>query len=109
MRPAEFSAFLQEKEGKGADGKNFWSRGHWVSAVEARWHEGYPQHRLRIERAPVGQKYWWYWWFDQTPAEFGQHLRRLAAEDFQLVHSYRLEWPDGTVRHGGVWHKVAAE
>lgn len=106
MRSTEFSAFLNEREKKHDDGKNFWSRGHWITAVEARWEKGAPEYRIKTGNTPADRRYWWYWWFNQSQEDFNRHLHRLADDGFTLVHSNQIEWPDGTIRYSGVWHKV---
>lgn len=106
MRPAEFSAFLNEREAKRDDGKNFWSRGHWITAVEGRWENGAPEYRVRVGDAPADRRYWWYWWFNQSQEDFNRHLHRLSDQGFTLVHSSSFQWPDGTERFSGVWHKI---
>lgn len=106
MRTVEFSSFLNEREAKQDDGKNFWSRGHRIAAVEGRWENGAPEYRIKIAAAPPDRRYWWYWWFNQSQEDFNRHLHRIADDGFTLVHTNRFEWPDGTLRYSGVWHKV---
>ena len=106
MRPQVFSAHLQERETKREDGKNFWARGHWITAVEGRWREGAPEYRIKIGDTPVDRRHWWYWWFNQSPEDFNRHLHRLSDDGFTLVYSNSFRWPDGSVRYSGVWHKI---
>jgi hypothetical protein len=106
MGPNEFASYLNDRETRQADGKNFWARGHWINAVEGRWHKGSSEFRIKVGEAPSDRRYWWYWWFNQTPEDFDHHIRRLSDEGFTLVHSDSFQRPDGTTRHCGVWQKV---
>lgn len=106
MRLPEFSARLNELEAKQADGKNFWAHGHWIAAVEGRWEKGAPEFRIRIGDTPAGQRYWWYWWFNQSREDFNRHIHRLSDDGFTLVYSNKFQWPDGSERFSGVWHKT---
>ena len=106
MNPASFSAFLNEHETKRDDGKNFWARGHWITAVEGRWGKGVPEYRIKIGDTPKGQPHWWYWWFNQSQADFNAHIHRLSDQGFTLVSSNHFTWPDGSTRYSGVWQKT---
>ncbi len=62
--------------------------------------------RLRFETVPPHKHAWWYWWVNQDQASFDKHLNELADDHFTLVSYSMMEWPDGTKRHYGVWHKL---
>ena len=93
---------LEQKE----DGKNFWDRGHWITAVDGRWHKGAPEYRLRYSEVPEHRAYWWYWWFNQDQKSFRKHMHELADKGFTLVHYQEFERPTGEIRYQGVWHKL---
>lgn len=106
MTYREMDAFLQPLEAKDETGKNFWAKGHWVTAVEGRWAEGRPQFRVKIGPVPSNRKHAWYWWFNQDQTSYNKHIHRLSDQGFVLVSHNTFTWPDGTVRYSGVWHKI---
>ncbi|WP_043583106.1 hypothetical protein [Geminisphaera colitermitum] len=106
MNNKEMEVFLDPLGKKDANNKNFWDRGHWLAAVEGRWESGRPQFRLKIEKSPKGKKLWWFWWFNQDQESYNKHIHRLSDEGFVLVSDNSFEWPDGSRRFSGVWHKV---
>lgn len=106
MNYKKMQAFLDPLEKKNDKNKNFWDRGHWLSAVEGRWENGEPQFRLKIVESPKGKKCWWFWWFNQDQESYNKHIHRLSDEGFRLVSDNSFAWPDGSRRYSGVWHRV---
>lgn len=106
MTYREMSALLDPLEAKDETGKNFWAKGHWITAVEGRWSDGRPQFRVKVGQTPRGRTHAWYWWFNQDQASYNKHLHRLSDQGFTLVSHNTFTWPDGTVRYSGVWHKI---
>ncbi len=85
---------------------NYWDKGHWINAVEGRWHDGIPQYRIRYGPVPRHRDLWWYWYLNQPQDSFTAHVNQLADEGFVLLDPNFCVWPDGTRRYQGVWHKV---
>lgn len=108
MTNSYMEPFLATFGVKDEKGKNYWDQGecHWISGVEARWKDGRPQMRVRIEAVPPHSHRWWYWWVNQDQAGFDHHLNELADDQYTMVSYSCLVWPDGTRRHYGVWHKL---
>lgn len=106
MTYKEMDAYLAPLEKKADDGKNFWDRRHWVTAVEGRWEKGIPQFRIRVADAPADGRYSWYWWFNQDQTSFNQKIHDLSDKGFTLVQHNAFAWPDGTLRYSGVWQKI---
>jgi hypothetical protein len=77
--------------------------------VEGRWHNGQPQFRLRIGESPKSGPRWWSWWFNQDQASFNKHIHDLADDNFVMVCANSFQWPDGTTRYNGVWHRVGRQ
>ncbi len=109
MTYAEMDAYLAPLGVKDADGKNFWDRRHWLTAVEGRWSDGRPQFRLRIGDAPKTGQYWWWWWFNQDEKSYNRHIHDMADDHCTMVYGNSFEWPDGSKRYSGVWHRVEGE
>ena len=109
MTGAELDKFCADHEGQPPNNHpNFWDKGHWVEAVEGRWHNGVPQYRVRVEKSPKGKGgyYWWYWYFNQDQQSFSLHVHELADKGFTLLDPNSFLRPDDTRRYQGVWHKV---
>jgi len=109
MTYQQMDGFLKPLGIKDQEGKNFWDRRHWLNGVEGRWHDGQPEFRLRVGDAPEKGAYWWYWWFNQDEKSFNSHIHDQSDDHFKLVFSNVFEWPDGSKRYSGVWHKVGTE
>jgi hypothetical protein len=105
MTYEEMDAFWKPLEAKGDDGRNYWDRGHWLTAVEGRWHDGRPQFRLRVDGVPGERPSGWWWWFNQDEASMNRHIHEYSDKHCTLVSFNVFEWPDGTKRYSGVWHK----
>ena len=85
---------------------NYWDQGHWMNAVEARWHEGIPQYRVRYGPVPEGYEAAWYWYINQDQASFSSHVHELADRGFVLMDPNSYLRPDDSRRYQGVWHKL---
>ena len=85
---------------------NYWDKGHWMTAVEGRWHEGIPQYRVRYGPVPDGYDTAWYWYINQDQASFTAHINQLEDDGFVLVDPNSFLRPDDTRRYQGVWHKL---
>jgi len=85
---------------------NYWDKGHWMTAVEARWHDGIPQYRVRYGPVPEGYDGAWLWYINQDQASFSSHVHELADEGFILLDPNSYLRPDDTRRYQGVWHKL---
>ncbi|EIQ00790.1 hypothetical protein OpiT1DRAFT_05346 [Opitutaceae bacterium TAV1] len=106
MTYKEMGEFLAPLEKKDETNKNFWDHGHWLTAVEGRWDNGIPQFRLKIGDSPKEKKHGWFWWYNQSQESFNQHIHELSDQGFVLVQHNSFEWPDGSRRFSGVWHKI---
>jgi Bacterial tandem repeat domain 1 len=85
---------------------NYWDKGHWMNAVEARWHEGIPQYRVRYGPVPEGFDGAWYWYANLDQATFSAHVHELADKGFVLCDPNSYLRPDDSRRYQGVWHKL---
>ena len=85
---------------------NYWDQGHWMNAVEGRWHDGIPQYRVRYGPVPDGYDGAWYWFINQDQASFSSHVHELADAGFVLMDPNSFLRPDDTRRYQGVWHKL---
>ncbi len=85
---------------------NYWDKGHWMNAVEARWHDGIPQYRVRYGPVPEGYDAAWYWYINQDQASFTAHVHELADQGFVLLDPNSYLRPDDSRRYQGVWHKL---
>jgi hypothetical protein len=104
---AELNAYLEKLDGEKIDGKNFWDRGNWLTAVEGRWEAGIPQYRISYDAVPAERRAnWWQWFFNQDKTSFDQNVHRLADEGYTLVQSNSYVRPGGSERFQGVWHKL---
>jgi hypothetical protein len=106
MSLSELNAFMKTFDSKHPGEPNYWDQGHWITAVEGRWHRGIPQYRIRYGDAP-GNGYWWYWYINQDKAGFNKKIHDYADDGFILAYWNKLRWPDGTWRYQAVWHKYA--
>jgi len=105
MSYSEMDAYLKPLDQKDSSGRNFWDHRHWLNAVEGRWHSGQPEFRLRVGEPPKSGPYWWYWWFNQDQEGINKHIHEMSDSHFTLVYLNSFEWPDGTKRFSGVWHR----
>lgn len=107
MDMAQMGAFMAALDGDKPGGKNYWDRGHWITAVEGRWQDGKPEHRIRYAPTPKGKKaVTWYWWLNANQEEWAGHVEKYADSGFTLNHFSSYQRPDGRTIYDGVWHKV---
>ena len=107
MDKAQLDAYMASLDGNVQGGKNYWDRGHWITAVEGRWNEGKPEHRIRYSETPKGKKsVVWYWWLNCNQTEWAGHVERYADDGCTLKHWTSYMRPDGRMIYDGVWHKV---
>lgn len=85
---------------------NYWDKGHWINAVEGRWHDGEIQYRITYGPVPPHRGLWWYWYLGIGEAHFNRLAKENAADGFTLLDANSFAMPDGTRRYQGVWHKV---
>jgi len=85
---------------------NYWDKGHWINAVEGRWHDNLPQYRIRYGPVPPHKHYAWYWYINQPQDSFTAHVNQMSENGFVLLDPNSCVWPDGTRRYQGVWHKL---
>jgi hypothetical protein len=85
---------------------NYWDKGHWINAVEGRWHDGEVQFRITYGPVPKHRYLWWFWYLGINKSYFGNLAAKMAADNYQLLDSNSFTSPDGTERFQGVWHKV---
>ena len=84
---------------------SFWERGHWINAVEGRWHEGNHQFRIRYESMPSPNAWEWKYRVDQTQEEFFESIQSMATSGYSLVQSHSYRRPDGSQRFQAVWRR----
>ncbi len=77
-----------------------------MTAVQARWHDGIPQYRVRYGPVPEGYDAAWYWYINQDQASFSSHVHEFADKGFVLLDPNSYLRPDDTRRYQGVWHKL---
>jgi hypothetical protein len=109
MTGAELQKFCDDHDTNPPGGHpNFWDQGHWIDAVEGRWHDGIPEYRVRYSASPKGKGgyLWWYWYFNQDQQSFSSHVHELADQGFTLLDPNSFVRPDDTRRYQGVWHKI---
>ncbi len=85
---------------------NYWDDGHWIDAVEGRWHDGIPQYRIRYSAVPNGFHAEWYWYINQDQQSFSTHVHELADKGLVLLDPNSFLRPDDTRRYQGVWHRL---
>jgi hypothetical protein len=105
MNPAEFRAFLDEKDAKDEAGKNFWDHRKWVEDLEGRLNDGVIEYRLKIADAPTGG-YWWYWYFGVSGSFVAQRTAELWADGFVLASCRYFVKSSGEKSYQVVFHKI---
>jgi len=108
MNDEEFAKFLVQLRGTKGHPTAYWGKGHWINAVEGRWHNGEEQFRITYGPKPKHKKLWWLWYFGLTQAEFNGMVGARAADGFTLLDGNFFTYPDGSRHYQGVWHKVIA-
>jgi len=87
MSLSDLNAYLEGLDGDKPEGKNFWDRGHWITAIEGRWEAGIPQYRVSYDAVPEARRaVWWQWYLNQDKQSFDAHVHQLADEGYTLVH-----------------------
>lgn len=107
MSPLSLDTYIRQKN-RGFR-ESFWDRGHWIEAIEGRWHEGRRQFRIAFDTIPDRERFQWYCRIDQTEAEYRDTLSRLRREGYTLVQGQVYERPDKTKRYQGVRHREIPE
>ena len=85
---------------------NYWDKGHWINAVEGRYHDGAIQFRITYGPVPKHKALWWYWYLGIGKDHFDSLAAEKAAAGFTLLDANSFPMPDGSRRYQGVWHKV---
>ena len=107
MSHAELDDFLKQFDTNPPGGHpNYWDKGHWINAVEARWHDGIPQYRIRYGETPQDFHCSWYWYLNQDQQSFSNHVHEFADQGYILLDPNSYLRPDDTRRYQGVWHRV---
>ena len=105
MSSAELDKFLVQFDTNPPGGHpNYWDKGHWIDAVEARWHKGIPQYRIKYSAVPQGYNWEWYWYLNQDQKSFSHHVHEFADKGMVLLDPNSFLRPDDTRRYQGVWH-----
>jgi len=103
MSPLALDTYIRAKN-RGNRG-NFWEQGHWIRAVEGRWHGDSHEFRIAIGTFAEGERFRWYYRIDMAEAEFVETRGRLEAEGYRLFQSHSYSRPDRTKRFQAVWRK----
>ncbi len=107
MSHADLDQFLSQYDSTPPGGHpNYWDKGHWINAVEGRWHNGIPEYRIRYGTVPPHRARWWYWYLNQDQESYSRHVHELADQGFTLLDPNSFLRPDGTRRYQGVWQKL---
>ncbi|HEX8312019.1 MAG TPA: hypothetical protein VF614_11920 [Chthoniobacteraceae bacterium] len=106
MSISEMNAYVEGLDGDKPEGKNFWSRGNWITGVEGRWEAGIPQYRISHSPVPAARAHWWFWFLNVDPKAFEEKVNQLADDGYTLVHYNGYVRPGGGERFQGVWHKL---
>ncbi len=85
---------------------SFWERGHWITAVEGRRHEGVQEFRIIYESAPRDRDFQWRYRIAQSGEDFARNLEENSDLGFTLVHSQVFFDSDNIRRYQAVWHRV---
>lgn len=83
---------------------DFFAKGHWITAVEGRWHKANFEYRVKYANTP-SKKYSWYWWLNQDFASFSAKLLKYNQDGFRLVYAQSFKSTTGELRYQAVWHK----
>lgn len=86
------------------ESKDFFAKGHWITAVEGRWHKGNFEYRVKYSNSP-SKKYTWYWKVNQDYSAFLKSSDEYHSRDFRLVYAQSFKSATGELRYQGVWHK----
>lgn len=86
------------------EGNDFFAKGHWITAVEGRWHEANFEYRVKYANTP-SNAYYWYWFLNQDFESFSAKLQKYNQDGFRLVYAQSFNSSTGELRYQGVWHK----
>lgn len=106
MSPSDLNATIQLLN-SGHD-RGFWERGHWIKAVEGRWHDGNHEFRIAYEKMPSATAFQWQYRANQTQEQFTRLIDDFSRRGFKLIQSNSFRRPDQTLRFQGVWKKSDA-
>ena len=83
---------------------DYWDKGHWIDAVEGRWHDGIPQYRIKYSAVPADCNGEWFWYINQGQDSFTDLVHKLADQGMVLLDPNSFLRPDNSRRYQGVWH-----
>lgn len=103
MSNLALDTYLRQKN-RGERG-SYWARGHWIRAIEGRWHEGAREFRVALGMMERPGEVQWHYRIDLTEIAFAEELARMSALEFQLAQSQACRHPDGSMRYQAVWQR----
>jgi hypothetical protein len=103
MSSLALDTYLRQKN-RGYQG-SYWSRGHWIRAIEGRWHEGAREFRIALGKMERPGEVQWHYRIDLTEMAFAEELARMSAKEYQLAQSQAYRHPDGSMRYQAVWQR----
>jgi hypothetical protein len=103
MSSLALDTYLRQKN-RGYQG-SYWARGHWIRAIEGRWHEGAREFRIALGEMERPGEVQWHYRVDLTKIAFSEELARMSAKEFQLAQSQAYRHPDGSMRYQAVWQR----
>lgn len=103
MSSLALDTYLRQKN-RGERG-SYWARGHWIRAIEGRWHEGAREYRIALGVMVRPGEIQWHYRIDLTEIAFAEELARMSAREFQLAQSQACRHPDGSMRYQAVWQR----
>ena len=103
MSNLALDTYLRQKN-RGYQG-SYWAQGHWIRAIEGRWHEGAREFRIALGKMARPGEVQWHYRVDLTGIAFAEELARMTAKEFQLAQSQAYRHPDGSMRYQAVWQR----
>lgn len=103
MSSLALDTYLRQKN-RGEQG-SYWARGHWIRAIEGRWHEGAREFRIALGMMERPGEVQWHYRIDLPEIAFAEELARMSAQEFQLAQSQACRHPDGSMRYQAVWQR----
>lgn len=103
MKKSDLDSYFQVLNNFDED-KNFFAKGHWVTAVEGRWHKGNFEYRVKYGNSPA-KRHAWYWLINQDYSTFLEKSDEYHNGGFRLVYAQSFKSQTGELRYQGVWHK----
>jgi len=85
---------------------NYWDKGHWLNAIEGRWHNNRSEFRITYGPVPKHKGSWWYWYWGISESYFNRLAKEKAADGFTLLDANSFTDPKGHRYFQGVWHKI---